>query len=369
MSGSIHVLGLTSHEFVAAASARGVSRPAALAAYHAAFREGRTTLPWVALPAPRITAIQRDRTEFTGIGPDAVHETVKFALRHDDGLETESVIIPMRRARGVTRTLCVSSQVGCAMGCRFCETAQMGLLRNLSAAEIVGQWHAARHAVEEGLGVPIKNIVFMGMGEPMDNLDAVLQAVRVLADRHGPEIAPSHITVSTVGRIDGIARLAAFIAEPGFHRLNLAVSINAPNDEIRSRIMPINRATPMGPLMDSLRAWPLRSSGAICVEYVLIPGVNDAPEHCDELCAYLRPLRCSLNVIPYNPRRESPWPAPTEQETTRFIERAALNGQFVKRRQTKGRDTFAACGQLGNPRVRRRRMLDEATVTIEGAPR
>lgn len=292
--------------------------------------------------------------------------TVKFTLEVGDRLETESVVIPMPHAGGgFSRTLCVSSQVGCAMGCTFCETAQMGLMRNLAARDIVAQWFAARHLVENpfdpgprGRGFEIKNIVFMGMGEPMDNLDAVLEAIEILADRNGPGVAASRISVSTVGRTDGIRRLGAFIRRPGFHRVNLAVSVNAPNDETRSRIMPINRSEPMATLMQALLEFPRRPTAAICVEYVLIPGVNDALEHCDEICRYLKPLRCSLNVIPYNPRRDSPWPAPTEEQVSRFISRAVRNGQFCKRRQTKGRAAMAACGQLGNERIRRRRLVE-----------
>jgi 23S rRNA (adenine2503-C2)-methyltransferase len=120
--------------------------------------------------------------------------------------------------------------------------------------------------------------------------------------------------------------------------------------------MPINRSHPMAELREAMAAFPVRRKGAICVEYVLIPGVNDADEHCDEVCAYLAGIRCALNVIPYNPRRDSPWRAPTEAEVTRFVERAIAHRQFVKRRRTKGRSVMAACGQLGNPELRRRRV-------------
>ncbi|MFO0829055.1 MAG: 23S rRNA (adenine(2503)-C(2))-methyltransferase RlmN [Phycisphaerales bacterium] len=340
---AVDILGLTFAEFASAALAHGVKRPRALDAYRAVFRQGAATLPWIAIRRPPLTAQQLDG------------ETIKFCLRHDDGLETESVLIPMHgRSGAMTRTLCVSSQVGCAMGCRFCETAQMGLVKNLVAADIVAQWFAATHE----LGERPKNLVFMGMGEPMDNLDEVLQSLRVLCDHDGAAMAASNISVSTVGRVEGIRRYGEFVRQRGFHRANLAVSLNAPNDEIRSAIMPINRKHPMAELREAMLAFPLRPKAAICVEYVLIPGVNDRMEHCDELCAYLKGIRCSLNVIPYNPRRESPWPAPTEDEVTAFLERAIANGQFVKRRQTKGRSVMGACGQLGNPQVRRRKWVD-----------
>ncbi|MEM1166839.1 MAG: 23S rRNA (adenine(2503)-C(2))-methyltransferase RlmN [Planctomycetota bacterium] len=276
-------------------------------------------------------------------------------------LETESVIIPMR-TRGrvrLTHTLCVSSQVGCAMGCDFCETAQMGLIRSLEPWEIVQQWWAATYH----LGAEIKNIVFMGMGEPLDNAANVVRAIEVLTHHLGPSVAMKNITISTVGRLDGLAMLRDRVRRHGWKKLNLAVSINAPNDAIRSRIMPINRAMPLGELVGMLEDWPLVAGKGIMAEYVLIPGVNDADEHADELASLLRGVRACVNVIPYNPRRDSPWPAPDEGEVDRFLHRLEANGQFCKRRRTKGRDTMAACGQLGNERIRRRRFVELGTPT------
>jgi 23S rRNA (adenine2503-C2)-methyltransferase len=349
---SVDPLAMPALEFSRAANRRWRVQPHdARLAYRALHRSGvapGAPLEWIAPPAPAKTLV------------DGM--TVKFTLPVGDGLETESVLIPMPHRDGsVTRTLCVSSQVGCAMGCAFCETAQMGLMRQLSVREIVQQLHVARHTVtcpESGrTGMPVKNIVFMGMGEPMDNLDAVLPAIEVLCDHDGPAVPAQNITVSTVGRLDGIRRLGKFISRPGFRKLNLAVSLNAPNDAIRSSIMPINRSAPMAALREALVTFPMRKSAAICVEYVLIPGVNDAPEHADEVCGWLRGIRCSLNVIPYNPRRDSPWRAPTEDETAAFLARCIANGQFTKRRGTKGRAAMAACGQLGNERIRRRRFV------------
>ena len=345
-------LATTALAFSRAANRRWKVQPhEARLAYRSLHRAGAAPgapLEWMAPPVPAKTLV------------DGM--TVKFTLPVGDGLETESVLIPMPHRDGsVTRTLCVSSQVGCAMGCAFCETAQMGLMRQLTVREIVQQLHVARHGVacpESGrLGMPVKNIVFMGMGEPMDNLDAVLGAVEVLCDHDGPAVPAQNITISTVGRLDGIRRLGEFISRSGFRKLNLAVSLNAPNDAIRSSIMPINRSAPMGALREALITFPMRKSAAICVEYVLIPGVNDAPEHADQVCAWLCGIRCSLNVIPYNPRRESPWRAPTEDETAAFLARCIANGQFTKRRGTKGRAAMAACGQLGNERIRRRRFV------------
>ena len=343
-------LGLTAEAFAMASEHAGLTRGrGGIESYRRFHREG--VVPRGTSPATH----ELGRREVEG-------ETTKFTLSLPGGVETESVLIPMRKRNGtVTRTLCVSSQIGCAMGCRFCETAQMGLVRQLQTEDIVAQWHAAAHQV----GIRPKNIVFMGMGEPTDNLDAVIPAIRVLADHDGPAIAVSNISVSTVGNPDGIRRLGELASEPGFRRLNLAVSLNAPNDAIRAEIMPVDRAWPMDDLMNAMLGWVGRPKSAICVEYVLIPGVNDGVEHCDEVCDYLRPLRCSLNVIPYNPRRDSPWPAHSETSVRRFTDRAIENGQFTKRRGTKGRDVMAACGQLGNPEIRnRRRVLDDSTVAV-----
>ncbi len=267
-------------------------------------------------------------------------QLTKFVQRTADGLEIESVVVPMQRRQGVWRTLCVSSQIGCAHGCLFCQTGQLGLLRNLRPEEIVGQVVAAQRDFQGG----IRNVVFMGMGEPLDNFDHVIQAIRVLMDPSGLSMAGERITISTVGRVAGIRRLAGL----GWRRLNLAVSLNAPNDEIRSRIMPHNRLEPLAELRQALLEYPLRNCQFFMMEYVVIPGINDAREHAFQVAEYLRPLKCMLNVIPYNPRRNSPWPAPTEESIQQFLAWLKEAGQGCKRRITKGREQMAACGQLGS---------------------
>jgi 23S rRNA (adenine2503-C2)-methyltransferase len=282
-------------------------------------------------------------------------------------LDIESVLIPMIGSlKTTTYTLCVSSQVGCAMGCTFCETAQMGLIRSLTAEEIVAQWYAAVHELK----VPVKNIVFMGMGEPLDNIENVIQAVDVLKDHNGAAVPISQITVSTVGRIDGIARLSRQVEEPGWHRLGLALSLNAPNDTVRSSIMPINRKWKMAELQEALLAWPRRSGNKVCIEYVLIPGVNDSRENAREIAEFLRPfglltsdriagtvVMAILNLIPYNPRRNSPWPAPAEEKVDEFLGWLMEEGVFAKRRRTKGRAMMGACGQLGSEDIRKGQLV------------
>jgi 23S rRNA (adenine2503-C2)-methyltransferase len=445
-------MGLTWQGFVRAAaggliytaptSVRTGSTAGALEAYRAFYREGPTTLarievrdgfdaPW-ADPAraadflPTIVRVLREPSlegtvikflsripalatgidgtgNLTTLAPSAAALTDK--LTH---LEIESVLIPMIGSNGVSKyTLCVSSQVGCAMGCTFCETAQMGLIRSLLPQEIVGQWFAAKHllardeeterqrdelktsvpppptsslrlSVSPSLPPPITNIVFMGMGEPMDNLPNVIAAVDVLKDTNACNLAVSRITISTVGRVDGIRALAAKIREPGWHRLGIALSLNAPNDDARSKIMPVNRKYNLAAVQQALMDWPEYAGNKICVEYVLIPGENDTREHAQQIAEFIRPfglhktatngatnqgLRAVLNLIPYNPRRNSPWPAPTEEQVEQFMSWLTEEGVFVKRRRTKGRRMMGACGQLGTEQIRRRQLVTP-TVSI-----
>lgn len=352
--------------------------PGAIERCRTLFREGKCDQPHACVSKPIVGRVHESESsegivrKFTlGLEP---RESDQKRAASGVTLETESVIIPMIGRRGIrSHTLCVSSQVGCAMGCVFCQTAQMGLIRHLSVDEIVMQWWAARHLVPgypsplnpTGIGCDtIRNVVFMGMGEPMDNLDAVLGAIAVLASNNACGLPMSKITISTVGRLDGIRRLSEHIHTPGWHRLNLAISLNAPSDEVRSKIMPVNKAMPMGELREALENWPIYGAAKLCLEYVLIPGVNDAREHAAMIGDYVlargqyqgRPaLPGLLNLIPYNPREHSPWEAPSEDAVDRFLAWLLEEGVYAKRRRTKGRDQMAACGQLGNPALRKPR--------------
>ncbi|MBN2559978.1 MAG: 23S rRNA (adenine(2503)-C(2))-methyltransferase RlmN [Phycisphaerae bacterium] len=274
----------------------------------------------------------------------------KFCLRTADGYEIESVIVPMGAQVGqrdkTWRTLCVSSQIGCAWGCRICHTARIGLIRDLTVEEIVGQVDVARTR----LGADVRNVVFMGMGEPLDNFDNMIGAIRRWHEDREHQIPRRRVTVSTVGRCEGIRRLGAL----RWRRLNLAVSLNAPNDEIRSRIMPINRVEPMGALREAIRGYPVRGGGHVLIEYVLIKGVNDRPEHARQLVEYLKGLRTCVNLIPYNPCGGLTYEAPSEEAVAQFQAVLMEAGQLVFRRNTKGQQAMAACGQLGNLNLRRK---------------
>jgi 23S rRNA (adenine2503-C2)-methyltransferase len=219
----------------------------------------------------------------------------------------------------------------------------------------------ARHVLKE----PVENIVFMGMGEPMDNLDNVLQAIRILSDQRGLDISQSAITVSTVGHVDGLRRFAALASEPpphGFGRVRLAVSLNAPNDAIRSRIMPVNKSWNLAALKAALKDVPLHRKGDfLFMEYVLIPGVNDAREHALEVADYLRGLKACVNLIPYNPRHESPYDRPVPAAVSAFYHWLMDAGQYCRIRGTKGQGSMAACGQLGNRALKRNKPVKLGT--------
>lgn len=264
-------------------------------------------------------------------------ELTKFITRLSDGLEIESVIIPMTRYN----TLCVSSQVGCKMGCKFCETGRMGFKRNLTIAEITGQLYNARH----GLKKNIQNIVFMGMGEPFDNFDNVMGAVGVMNQQQGFDIALGHITLSTVGLVPGIERLARMNL-PG---IRLAISINASDDKTRSQLMPVNTSMPLGALKKSLDAFPLTGRGSFLFEYILIQGFNDSPDHAAGLADFIGTLPVRLNLIPYNPVKGFDYQSPTDREMYGFADLLTAKGIFVIKRWSKGRSVSAGCGQLGNP--------------------
>ncbi len=263
--------------------------------------------------------------------------TTKLALRFADGREAETVLIPMRGSEHVT--VCVSSQVGCRMGCAFCRTARMGLVRDLAAHEIVGQVvAAARHA-----RIAPRNVVFMGMGEPLDNLDAVAHAVACLAEPRGCAIPGSRITISTVGRADQIPRLGAL----GLGQCNLAISVSSADDALRDRLMPVNRTHDLAALRRALAAHPLPRGRKLLIAYVLMAGVNDADADALALADWIGDLDAMVNLIPFNAFAGSPWQPSPQARVVAF--QAALRGRGLHAltRTTRGDAVLAACGQLG----------------------
>ncbi len=268
-------------------------------------------------------------------------KTRKFLSRMRDGHLVESVIIPAAEGQGGAQsariTLCVSSQVGCAFGCRFCASGLLGFTRNLTASEILGQILAA----EEIAGARVDNLVFMGMGEPLANIDNLLTALTLIMDQHALGIGARHITISTSGNVPGLRRLAAF-GKP----LRLAVSLHGASDEVRSRVMPVNKKWPLGELLPALREWTRTSKHMITLEYILIEEVNADMSEARKLARIARDLRAKVNLIPYNTVEGLPWKRPSEADCRAFCRALMAEKIPVTMRYEKGHDINAACGQL-----------------------
>jgi 23S rRNA (adenine2503-C2)-methyltransferase len=276
--------------------------------------------------------------------------SVKFVLAMHDGKQVEAVLMPEKQRL----TLCVSSQVGCAQGCVFCHTGRMGLTRNLSAGEIVSQivhadawvrahpdWVATQRLKPNQR---VTNVVFMGMGEPLDNLPGLLPALAVLTDRHGLAYAQERLTVCTVGHVPGIHALR----ELGWKRLGLALSLNSVDPTTRETLMPHSVRYSLAEIQRSLCDYRQRANLALGVHWCLLPGINDSAAEVRALATFLAPLgRCLVHVIPYNPGTVPLTRPPTEAEIVTFVARLRAAGIAVRRRITKGRSVMAACGQLG----------------------
>jgi 23S rRNA (adenine2503-C2)-methyltransferase len=269
---------------------------------------------------------------------ESIDGTRKLGIRLADGAVVETVLIPMGEGR---YSQCLSSQVGCALDCKFCYTGTLGLSRHLTPGEIVDQVLIARAAVPAD--VRITHLVYMGMGEPLHNFDAVVESIRRLTDPDGIGFSPRKITVSTSGLVPKIAALGEAVS------VNLAISLNASNDEVRDRIMPINKRYPIATLIDAIDAYPIHSRGKMTLEYVLLGGVNDAPEHARELTRLLGRVRnkVRVNLIPWNPFQGPGYDRPSDGSVRAFQDTLERAGYTVTVRTTKGLDIDAACGQLG----------------------
>jgi 23S rRNA (adenine2503-C2)-methyltransferase len=279
-----------------------------------------------------------DRFEITGpvqAGRTTSRDgTEKFLFRLADGLHIETVSIP----EGKRRTICVSTQVGCPLGCKFCATALMGFKRNLAAHEIAGQVQAV------AAGVKPTNVVFMGMGEPLLNIPAVEDAVAILSAETGLGISQRHITISTVGLLDGIGH---FLRSPS--KIKLAISLNFADRDLRERMMPATRKNPLPELLALAREYA-RIKRRVTFEYVMIGGLNDRIKDADRLVKILKGIPSKINLIPYNayPNLSYQKPDPLRQE--KFYQFLLLSRHVVTLRKSHGPDIFAACGQLAGRR-------------------
>lgn len=261
--------------------------------------------------------------------------TEKFLLALGDGRHIESVFIPDTPAM----TFCISTQVGCAMACAFCLTGKMGLVRNLTAGEIAGQVRVLAGALD--LRDKPFNIVLMGMGEPLHNYEAVMKAMSILCDGHGFHLPPRRVTLSTVGLLPALERLGQEALMP-----NLAISLHAPTDEQRGALVPINRKYGVDEIIDACRRFPVRKRDRITFEYVMLAGVNDAPEDARRLARLLAGVKGKVNLIPLNAAAGIPFERPSDEVVDRFARILSERDVTVSVRKSRGRDIRAACGQL-----------------------
>lgn len=283
-------------------------------------------------------AISRLETEHIQTSKDGSR---KYLFRLKDGQHIESVLIP----EPGHRTLCISSQVGCGMGCKFCLTGRGGLVRNLKPSEIVNQVCAVRDDLEAPGS--LTNIVFMGMGEPLANYDGVVQAIQTITGNNGLQFSNRRVTLSTAGLAPGIDHLGRDV------KINLAVSLNASNNVTRDKLMPINRTYPIETLLSACRRFPLPSRRTIMFEYVLIAGVNDTLLDAERLSELLRPLRAKINLIPFNPHEATEFRRPEEDAILSF-QKVLMDRHYTAIiRYSKGGDIGAACGQLRAKMARR----------------
>lgn len=275
----------------------------------------------------------------------SIDGTQKFLFDTGDNTSVEAVLIPSADRL----TLCISSEVGCNMGCRFCFTGKQKLKRRLRASEIVGQYMQVHDRLKEGQR--ISNIVFMGMGEPLDNPEAVFKSSEVLHEPWGMNLSRKKITVSTSGLVSEMWRVAA-------NKVRLAVSLNGSNDEVRSQVMPINKKYPIKELLKACRDYCDETGEKVTLEYVLLKGVTDQLIHARELHQLTKTLPCKINLIPFNEHPGSGYERPDDAQVQKFQDELIRLGSHVLIRRTMGRDIFAACGQLTSEFANKPRTMD-----------
>ncbi len=289
--------------------------------------------------------------------------TRKFLFKLEDGAAVETVLIKQPKRY----TLCISSQHGCAIGCKFCRTALMGLKRNLKTSEIIGQVLAVQDYVErvraEGkedlLPEQFQNIVFMGMGEPLHNYDNVTRAIRLLNDGLGLNFSGRRITISSSGLVPAIERFGKDRGDA-----NLAISLNATTDEVRSRIIPINKKWPIESLLGMLKSYPLKGRARITFEYVMLKDVNDTEDDLNRLPSLIRDIPAKINLIPYNQNAGLGWFAPERETVATWQDRLLKKGITATIRWSKGDDIDAACGQLAT--AAREKQKKSAQIAVQG---
>lgn len=285
--------------------------------------------------------------------------SVKFLFELWDGRKVESVLMPGTTADRSKMSLCVSSQVGCAVDCKFCVTGKNGFFRHMSTDEIVDQaLYARRWLADRNDGRSLRNMVFMGMGEPLLNTDAVLPAIRILTDMNGMDLSPRRITVSTSGILPGLEQLAASGTNVG-----LAISLNGTTQAERETIMPITKRWPLDELLAACRAYPLKQGARITFEYVLLAGVNDSDVHARRIAKMLHGIPSKVNVIPFNPDPSLPFERPDDARVESFAQILRDAHYTANIRWSKALDVSGACGQLAGQY--RQKLADGRRIVVD----
>jgi 23S rRNA (adenine2503-C2)-methyltransferase len=354
MDGPKNLVGLSRAELAAELAAIGAAPFRARQLWHWIYHRGATDFAAMTTLAKEFRADLAAR--YTLARPAAARAlastdgTRKWLLRFADGQEAECVHIP-EEDRG---TLCVSSQVGCTLTCKFCHTGTQRLVRNLAAGEIVGQVMAARDALGEWPSPKddrqLTNIVLMGMGEPLYNYDNVAQAVKIIMDGEGLSVSRRKITLSTAGVVPMIRRCGEELG------VNLAISLHAVTDELRDVLVPLNKKYPLAELLDACRTYPGASNARrITFEYVMLKGVNDSPAEARALVRLIAGIPAKVNLIPFNPWPGAPFECPDDRAIAGFADIVNAAGYASPVRTPRGRDILAACGQLKSESVKLRR--------------
>jgi len=315
-----------------------------------------------------ISKVLREKLKTLAVieGPEIILQNIssdgtrKWVMKMPGGSSIETVLIP----EGDRGTLCISSQIGCALDCSFCSTGKQGFNRNLSTEEIVGQiWNAI--ASFEGLDRtkdrPVTNVVFMGMGEPLLNFDNVMDAINIMMDDFAYSISKKRLTISTAGVVPAIDKMGAHTDA------SIAISLHAPNDELRNQLVPVNKKYPIKMLLDSLNNYldGLSDKRKATIEYTLIGGVNDRKVHADQLIELLKDTPCKINLIPFNPFPGSGYKKPSNMEVRCFQDWLIAGGYITTVRTTRGDDIDAACGQLVGKVEDRTRRSERHNARIE----
>ncbi len=343
----IDLLALTLDELKAFVCELGEKPYRALQLFQAFHGQGKTHLDQVSNISREFRACLSEAGLMPGLEIDAVHKssdgTRKYQFKTHDGHTIESVYIPNASAEG-RNTICISSQVGCAMGCTFCATAAMNLTRHLTASEIVSQIYLVQHDLRQEIASDsrlLHNIVYMGMGEPLHNYDNVVRSIKLLTAEHGQQFSSRRITVSTSGVVKNIVRLG------NDTDVHIAISLNATTNDVRNDIMPVNQKWDIAALLEACKAFPMEARRRITFEYVLLAGINDSDDDAKRLVKLLRDFRCKVNLIPFNAHPLSPFKRPEQDRVLAFqgILQDRHMSAFI--RTTRGDDVDAACGMLG----------------------